>query len=219
MAAAEECREGSFIADVGTDHAYLPVYLIREGRIRGAVASDINSGPIDRARANIAEAGLSQRISTVLCDGLSALDKYDPEDIFILGMGGELIAGIIGQADFLRDGSKRLILQPMTHAEILRKYLLDSGFRIIKEKLIKEDKIYQIIVAEFAGVSEEYTYAELLLGRLNIQQSHPLLPELAARTERALSQRIRGKRTAGADTALEEKLLFEIGEIERLSAK
>ena len=102
MAAAEECREGSFIADVGTDHAYLPVYLAREGKIRGAVASDINEGPICRARENIAAAGLSDKISTLLCNGLSGVEKYHPSDIFILGMGGDLISQIIGREKFIQ---------------------------------------------------------------------------------------------------------------------
>lgn len=215
MAAAEECRDGSFIADVGTDHAYLPVYLAREGKIRGAVASDINEGPITRAKANIAAAGLSGKISTLLCGGLSGVEKYDPDDIFILGMGGELIASITEQADFIRQTGKRLILQPMTHPEILRKSLLDQGFEIVKEKLVIEDKLYQIIIAEFSGSSARYTDVELLFGKLNIEGNHPLLPLLAERTEKVLTERIRGKKIAGADTSQEEKLLLEIGDLRK----
>lgn len=214
-AAAEECRQGSFIADVGTDHAYLPVYLAREGIIRGAVASDINKGPIERARANIAEAGLSDKISTVLCNGLTGIEKYKPDDIFILGMGGELIATIIGRADFLKKKGRRLILQPMTHPEILRRMLISNGFGIIKEKLVKEDKLYQIIVAEFIGRSEHYTPIEFILGKLNIENRHPLLPELIERTERVITARIAGRKIGGESTEIEEKLLMELGAIKR----
>ena len=213
LAAAEECREGSFIADVGTDHALLPVYLAREGKIRGAVASDINKGPIERAKLNIGEAGLSDKIQTVLCNGLTGIEKYKPDDIFILGMGGELIAWIIGQADFLKSKGKRLILGPMTHPEILRKSLLSGGFHIVKEKLVHEDKLYQIIVAEFLGRSLYYTDAELLLGKLNIEQKHPLLPMLIEKNERVLRDIIKGKNMAGESAEKEERLLAEIGAI------
>ena len=215
MAAAEECREGSFIADVGTDHAYLPVYLAREGKIRGAVASDINEGPITRAKENIADAGLSEKIDTLLCNGLSGVESYDPDDIFILGMGGELIAWIIGQADFIHKKGKRLILQPMTHSEILRRSLLVNGFEIVKEKLVIEDKLYQIIVAEFIGRTIAYTPMELIFGKLNIEGNHPLLPLLIERTEKMVSMKLMGKRIAGEDTSNEEKLLAEIGALKK----
>ena len=129
-AAADLCRRGSFIADVGTDHAYLPIYLAEKGYIRGGIVSDINKGPIERARAHIAEADLDSMLTPILCDGLSHLEKYNPEDIFILGMGGELIARIIGDAPFVKRHGVRLILQPMTHPEILRKFLSENGFEI-----------------------------------------------------------------------------------------
>ena len=153
LAAAELCRQGSFIADVGTDHAYLPIYLANKGKIRGGVVSDINKGPIERATKNIGEWGLRNKLTPILCDGLTEIAEYDPEDIFILGMGGELIAEIIDKAEFVRKRGVRMILQPMTHSEILRKYLLDNGFEIVDEKLVKEEKIYRIILAEYTGVT------------------------------------------------------------------
>ena len=127
LAAAELVREGAFIADVGTDHAYLPIYLCLEERIRGGVASDINRGPIERAKENIEKYGLSERISTELTDGLCNIEKYSPEDILVLGMGGELIASIIDAAAWTKNSDIRLCLQPMTHAEHLRKYLYENG--------------------------------------------------------------------------------------------
>ncbi|MBQ8848994.1 MAG: SAM-dependent methyltransferase [Clostridia bacterium] len=214
-AAAELCRDGSFIADVGTDHAYLPIYLAKCGKIRGGVASDINKGPIDRARAHIAENGLSDVIETRLCDGLSELSVYAPDDIFILGMGGELIARIIENAPFVKNKNIRLILQPMTHSEILRKSLLDGGFSITVEKLVKEEKIYRIIVAEYSGERSDYTDVELTFGRQTIEERSPLFFELLDHTERVMNERICGKRISGADTSEEEKMLGEIEKIRR----
>ena len=208
--AAELCREGSFIADVGTDHAYLPIYLAQKGRIRGGVVSDINKGPIDRARAHIAEHGLSDVLTPQLCDGLSALSQFAPEDVFILGMGGELIARIISDAPFLKDTRIRLILQPMTHPELLRGYLAKNGFSIREERLVKEDKIYQIMLAEYSGETEEYTRLELMFGKQNIAERSPLLFELLERTKQVLSERIKGKRLASADTSEEDYLIEEM---------
>ena len=212
-AAAELCREGSFIADVGTDHAYLPIYLFQQGKIRGGVVSDINKGPIDRAVAHIRENGAEGALTPVLCDGLAALESYSPEDVFILGMGGELIARIIRDAPFTKDPSVRLILQPMTHPELLRKFLLDNGYRITEERLVKEEKIYQIFSAEYSGQSESYNQMELLFGRLNIQRRDTLLGELFERTESVMRDRIKGKETAGADTSYEETLIKEMREL------
>lgn len=212
-AAAELCREGSFIADVGTDHAYLPIYLAKKGRIRGGVVSDINRGPIERARSHIAEAELGSVLTPLLCDGLSGLEGYlqnCPADIFILGMGGELIARIISDAPFVKKQGIRLILQPMTHPELLRKFLLENGFRITEERLVSEEKIYQLLSTEYTGEITEYSQIELMFGRLNIEHRPPLLSELLSHTERVMSDRIKGKRLSGADTSEEEFILKEI---------
>ena len=209
-AAADLCRRGSFIADVGTDHAFLPIYLAEKGYIRGGVVSDINKGPIERARAHIAEADLDSMLTPILCDGLSHLEKYNPEDIFILGMGGELIARIIGDAPFVKRHGVRLILQPMTHPEILRKFLSENGFEIVSESIIKDDKLYQIICAEYTGIPYELSLFEMTFGRSNIENPSPQLRELLANTERVMGDRIRGKALSGADTSEEEYFLKEI---------
>ena len=209
-AAAELCRKNSFIADVGTDHAYLPIYLAQKGIIRGGVVSDIHKGPIEKARANIAAHGLSDMLTPIHCDGLEGLEGFAPEDIFILGMGGELIARIITDAPFLKRKGTRLILQPMTHPEILRRSLNSQGFKIIEEKLIKEEKIYQLLSAEYVAESEEYSAVELMFGKINIAEGSPLLAELLAHTERVILDRVAGKKKADADTSEEENFLKEI---------
>ena len=209
-AAAELCRRGSFIADVGTDHAYLPIFLAKKGYIRGGVVSDINKGPIDRARTHISEAGLESMLTPILCDGLSGLENYAPEDIFILGMGGELIARIIGDAPFVKHRGVRLILQPMTHPEILRKHLSEVGFDIVAERIVKDDKLYQMIAAEYSGKPYTLTRFELTFGKLNLEEGSPLLYELFAHTERVMAERIKGKTLSGADTSEEEYFLKEI---------
>ena len=213
-AVAELVREGAFVADVGTDHAYLPIALVKEGRAIGAVASDINEGPYLCATKNVHEHSLEDKISTVHCPGLSGIDKFSPTDILICGMGGELIASIIDDAPFVRNKNIRLVLQPMTHSEILRKYLLGNGFEIVVERIVKEDKLYQIICAEYTGnKNEKYTDTELLVGKINIKTGGELLLLLVSH-HLAIFEKIRkAKLSANADASAEEKLIEGLKEI------
>ena len=214
-AVAELVRDGAFVADVGTDHAYLPIALVCEGRARGAVASDINKCPYLRAKQNVEEHSLEDKITTVHCAGLSGIDKFSPTDILICGMGGELIASIIEDAPFTKNSEVRLVLQPMTHAEILRKFLLDNDFEIICERVVKEEKLYQIICAEYRGDTKtvDYNDAELLIGRLNINTGGELLSELVCHHLKILENISSAKHNASADADFEDKLIEKLKEI------
>ena len=103
LLAASFARKGDFVADVGTDHAYLPIYLYKSGIIRGAVVSDVNEGPIVRAANNIAEFSCKGAIIPLLSDGLCKIDEYSPDTVFILGMGGELIVNILSRAEWIKN--------------------------------------------------------------------------------------------------------------------
>ncbi len=212
-AAAELCRRGSFIADIGTDHAYLPIYLYQCGKIRGGVASDINRGPIERARAHIKESSAEGAIVAIQCDGLSAIEPFGAEDIFILGMGGELIARIIKAAPWTADKKIRLILQPMTHSADLRRFLWENGYEIVKERLVEEEKIYQIMAVEYSGKNTPYNDIELMVGKINLAERTPELFAFLSHMEGVMRERIRGKALCGADTSYEENILRMIGEI------
>ena len=210
--AASLVRQDSLVADVGTDHAYLPIALLSEGRIRGGVVSDIHKGPIARATEHIRAYGMADKLTSVLCDGLCGLADYRPEDILILGMGGELIARILADAPWTKDPHIRLILQPMTHPEALRAFLCGAGYTIVEEALVKEEKIYQILCAEYTGDVADYSEPELLFGRQNLSRRDPLTWELLSRWEEILSVRKAGKQKADADTAAEDRLLQQIGD-------
>ena len=211
-AAAEFVRRGAYVADVGTDHAYLPIWLLLEGRIRGGVVSDINEGPLERAAAHLRAYDKKGLLTPVLCDGLSALAPYCPEDVCILGMGGDLIARIIAEAPCLKRREVRLILQPMTHPEVVRRALLADGFVIVEETLVKEDKIYQIIVAEYCGECREADEFRLLFGEINLERGGELLCELLVRWQGILSKRKAGKASAGEPSPEEDVLLAKIGD-------
>ena len=119
--ASSHVRNGAVVADIGTDHAYVPIYLAKQGRINKAYACDINEGPIRRAKENIAKYNLDDIIEARLQNGLDGIENLAPTDILICGMGGELIASIIDKSDYVRQKGIRLILQPMTFVKELRK--------------------------------------------------------------------------------------------------
>ena len=174
MSAAPFVR-GGVIADIGCDHAYLPVWLLLTGRAKGAVATDIKPGPLRSAAKIVEKYGLGDRISLVLTDGLEGIEKYRPDDIIIFGMGGELITSIIDKAGWVRDPKIRLILQPMTRRAELRKYLLGHGFNIADEACSEAGRrIYQTICARYDERGGEYDTAELLVGRHNIARGDEL---------------------------------------------
>lgn len=135
-------------ADIGTDHAYVPIELIRSGRATRVIASDVRQGPLDIARANIDESGLSDKIETRLGSGLSVLSPGEADTVIIAGMGGELIADILLKDDMTARQAE-LILQPMNSQYELRRWLIDNNYTIVKEELENEGKrIYNFLIVK-----------------------------------------------------------------------
>jgi len=201
--------KGGAVIDVGTDHAYLPIYLVGQGISSRALACDINRGPIESAERNIAAAGLGDKIDTLCTDGLHGADGYKPDNVLIFGMGGELIIRILSEAPWLKTPHIGLVLQPMTRAHLLRRWLIENGFSIVGETITYEDKrYYQTIAARYSGENEEYTEEELLLGRLNIQDNAPNLCGFVEHEVGVWEAILRGKsRATDADTRDEERVL------------
>ena len=212
LIASSFAKKGEFIADVGTDHAYLPIYLYTNKIIRGAIVSDINEGPIERASKNIREFSCENKIIPVLCDGLSKIEEYSPDSVFILGMGGELITNIISKAEWLKKNKTRIIMQPMTHSELLREYLIKNGFEITDEAMVEDSKIYQITVAEYTGNITDANKLELRFGKINLQRREEILLRAMQREKEILEARLRGKEKAGLDGGDDAELLVMIEE-------
>lgn len=217
LCAASFAQKGDFVADVGTDHAYLPIYLYTKGIIKGAVVSDINEGPIGRAKENILEFSCEGAVIPILSDGLYRIDQYSPDTVFILGMGGELILNIISSAEWVKKKRPRLVLQPMTHSELLRAYLFDNGFEITEELLVEDGKIYQIIVTEYTEKRTDYNALELRFGKINLSRREPLLLCALSRESEILSARIEGRKSAGLDGGEDEALFKMIKKYENLN--
>ena len=186
---ADLVPQGAALADVGTDHGYLPVYLLQKGAIRRAIASDIGAEPLDHARRTAEEYGAALELR--LCDGLKGIAPHETDTIVIAGMGGESIIAILSAAPWTKDGC-RLILQPMTRQELLRRSLAENGYRFTAERLV-EDKgtIYPILCVEGGAqppLSEAETYSGLLLA------DDPLYGEYLARQMARLKKAADGMR-------------------------
>ena len=157
--------EGCRLTDVGTDHGYLPVALLQQGRITAAIASDIGAEPLEHARRTAMQYGVDG-MDFRLCAGLSGVAPEETDVIVIAGMGGETIISILQDAPWTADGRHRLLLQPMTKAAALRHWLADNGYTFTDEHLVEDKgRIYPLLCVE-GGVFRPLTEAEALCGVL-----------------------------------------------------
>lgn len=194
-AIARQVPPGARLTDVGTDHAYLPAALLLEGRIAGAIASDVNEGPLARGRATARTYGLEDVLELRLSSGLEEIQAGETDTVVIAGMGGELIAEILAQAPWTRD--VLLLLQPMTAQAVLRRWLLENGYVIQAETLVREgEKFYQLLTVRGGQETRPYTPGELWAGRQTRGEESPhrlaFLEELLSRRRRALEGMNRG---------------------------
>ena len=207
---AQHVRHREIVAAIGTDHAYLPIYLALEGKINRAVASDINEGPLATAKENIKKHSLENVITTYLTNGLNGIEKFFPSDILICGMGGELISKILDASSYIKNENIRLVLQPMTMIKELREYL-SNGFSTIAENIVFEDgKLYQIICVEYNGKQHSYTNAQLELGPKNIENGGEMFEKLLFSTIVKKQKKLEGQRLGGQDTTQVEVELREL---------
>lgn len=167
MAIADLVQKDKIFADIGTDHAYLPVYLVEKGIIKKAIAADLRVGPLDNARDAVVSYGYESQIELRLSDGLDNFKENEVEEIAVAGMGGLLISEFINRTEWLKNENVHLILQPMTHVEELRKTLFDNGFVIDKEVVAKDgDKLYIILSVYYYEGQTAYTDFDLIVGKL-----------------------------------------------------
>lgn len=166
QAIAEQVPQGSRLADVGTDHGYLPVWLLNGGRIDQAVAADLREGPLNRARETAQRFGVRDRISFRQCDGLSAIRSEEVDTVAIAGMGGETIISILKAAPWTREGTL-LLLQPMTCPAELRRWIQENGYQIVRERIAREGKRLYSILTVKGGAMPPLTPAEQWAGRQN----------------------------------------------------
>lgn len=182
MTAAALVTQGYTLADVGTDHGYIPIYLLQQKKIPAAIAMDINEGPLERAKEHIALYGLQAYIQTRLSDGVAALKPGEVEAVLIAGMGGGLVMHILKDGEKVCQSAKELILQPQSKIEHVREFLREKGYTILAEDMVYEDgKFYPMMKVQYQGENENAQKASEVLklsdlyGGLLLQNRHPVL--------------------------------------------
>lgn len=212
------------LVDVGTDHAYIPVFAVEKGICARAVAADVRSGPVEIAERNIIKYGFADRIEARLGSGLRPVAPGEAEVAVLAGMGGPLICEIMQDSIERARSMKLLILQPMNAIEVVRKWLDDEGFQITGEELAGEGhKLYHIICTVWTGrkaLQDEY---EHFIGNELLHSEDPLLMEYLGRKLRQLKLIIEG-REKSEDKRDELEQIKSIrdrlaGDIERITLK
>ncbi|MCR5429914.1 MAG: class I SAM-dependent methyltransferase [Eubacterium sp.] len=149
------------VADVGTDHGYVPIYLVKENIARFCYAMDVNEGPLTIAKSNIASEGLEDKIETLLSDGFDSFGDREADTVIIAGMGGDLIVDILTRAKSYE--FKELILSPHKRVDLVRKYLMEGGYEIIDEIMIEDAEKYYPVIKACKGEAN-YSDVELEFG-------------------------------------------------------
>ncbi len=166
-AAASLVKGGGIVADIGTDHGYLPIYLIQSGKIEKAIAADIGKMPLENARKSVAQYELSDRIELRLSDGLNSFKENEVDEIVFAGMGGTLIAEKLKETPWIKNEKLHFVFQPQSRAEDLREFLFANGFEIGEEIATREgNRFYIAFDAFYTGNISEFTSADCFLGRL-----------------------------------------------------
>ncbi len=213
-----ENGRGLSAIDVGCDHAKLAIYLVQSGICDRVLACDINDGPVNIARENVARRkmrnmSLSDYITVKQNDGLVGLEDVCADRVFILGMGGELISSILENSGFVKDKNRKTayVLQAMTSEYDLRKYLYTNGFDIVKEKLVcDKGRIYSIMLCVFDGTIRNKSEAVLTLGEYNINNRCELFDTYIGRKIRIQNKLVEQLEKAGLDSSMQNELLCEL---------
>ncbi len=164
-------RPGKPLADIGTDHAFVPVFLILNDIIPSAYACDIKVGPLDNAKKTIDEYDLNDKVTPILSDGLTKV-PHDVNDFVIAGMGGELIAKILSDSPWVKEEGNHFVLQPQTHAESLRQFLWSEGYEILKEDVVKDKRhLYLAMEVVYTGKVMGHKKCDYYLGELKNSNS------------------------------------------------
>ena len=211
-AIAEMVTEGNRLVDVGCDHGYLPVYLMLQHKIPGAIATDVGKGPLARAQEHIAQYHMEAYIETRLCNGLSEIRPGEGDTLVIAGMGGPLMERILSEGRHALPGFQELILQPQSDIPHFRRFVMQNGYQIIQEEMILEEgKFYPIMKAvQYEGEGPAvWSREEEMFGRLLLERKHPVLKLYLERELRIRSEISAQLELASGDAAKKRRMEVE----------
>lgn len=212
------------VADIGTDHGYVPIALVQQGKAKRAYAMDINKGPLERAREHIAEEGLSEKIETRLSDGMEKLNENEADTVVIAGMGGELTIGILQRRKEVLKTIKTLVLSPHSEVFLVREYLCANQYKIVREEMILDaGKYYTIMKAEKCAKEQEppYEHYEYMYGRLLIQQKSSVLRQYLEDKRGKFVRILSGLEGQNSESSCSrrEEIVAEVSEIDQVLEK
>lgn len=199
--------EGSRLADVGTDHGYVPLCLCKQAKIPSAIAMDINEGPLKRAKEHIREAGLENYIETRLSDGLSALEPGEADTVLIAGMGGGLTERILTEGKEVLETVRELVLQPQSEIWKVRRHLNANGWKIVCEDIVFEDGKFYPMFRAVRGCPDIYSGSELLYGKRELQRSPGVWMEFLGKRLKTVQEIQRGlpRKTESEELRLQKR--------------
>lgn len=176
---AEFVTKGNKVADIGCDHAHTSIYLVENGIAVSSVAMDVNKGPLERAKENIARFGYADKITTRLSDGAKELEAGEVDTLLISGMGGLLMNKILSESIEVVKAAKELVLQPQSEIALVRKYIHELGFCIEKEEMLIEDEKYYIAIKARNTGKTEYYEKDIFYryGKVLLEDKHPVLKQ------------------------------------------
>ena len=204
-AIAEKVPQGSKVADIGTDHGFIPVYLVKNGVAPKVIASDISRNSLEKTKMLVKEQGFSDSIEVRLGSGLKVLKGGEVDTVIIAGMGGKLIKNILEESpDILKDIS-RLILQPMSSQSKLRHWLIQNDFTIKDEELVLDNgRIYEIMLVEH-GKQEQWNDIELEISPRLIEKKHRLLEPFVLNKMAIMENVISKLKNSNTENALKKR--------------
>ena len=210
---------GSRIVDVGTDHGYIPIYLVQNAAAVHAIAMDIKKGPLDRAKAHIAQFHLEEQIETRLSDGLKELKPGEGDTVILAGMGGALTVRILQEGHLALNQIKEIILSPQSELDRVRKFLQANGFVIVKESMVCEENKYYTVMKAVKGNMNYRRYIDFKYGKLLLEEKNSVLREFLRKERKKLEEvkcALQNKNTEAAQRRLGEleKELFAVMEAE-----
>lgn len=210
QAVADLVPKGVRLADVGTDHGRLPVWLIQHGVIEQAICSDLRAGPLSQAKALAERWKVADKISFRLCDGLSDISPQEAEVVTIAGMGGETIADILQAASWTKEPGHRYILQAMSGMDGLRRYLSGNGFAIRQEFLIPEGNTLYVVLLVEPGEMKPLSEGEIWVGRQGEKAESPLRSRYLEQELQKLRRAISGLEHSQRPEDIQKRKWFEL---------
>ncbi len=216
QAVAAMVTKGRRLADIGTDHGYIPIYLLENHKISGAIAMDINKGPLERAKQNITAYGYDDVVETRLSDGLSRLSPGEADSLLMAGMGGKLMIRILEDGKATAQAAEELILQPQSHVADVRRYLHASGYQIAAENMLIDEGKFYVMMKAVHGQEHYEEEVFYLYGKCLLQEQNQTLLKFLEK-EASVKQSIY-ENLAGSDSvAGQQKALILKEELEQIS--